>query len=391
MRKAVVILTTSILGFGAVVPHLPMMLVNGLYCPQPNSFGALTDLRQSANTPQQAQWLGVKSIRVLDRNNLWIVAHSMTPAPFAYSTFILHSSDGARSWEIKLRESAPDLNDVCFINHKVGWACGSGGLILKSTDGGKNWSEQDTPTEDDLDEIQFIDAEIGWAAGGKGEVLRTTDGGRHWTSHRIDVQGELLVLSFRDNLSGWLIGHENQAYESTDGGVSWKSRAEELARLAVGPSGWYQAYFQAVKFFGPKVGFIAAYVKFESESKGGADNTDIVEESVVFKTEDGGRSWRVLVSQKALMMNGAEFVSENIIWMILQKGTVAIHSEDGGKTWSKVSTLPSSDIMDLCFVDSRNGWAKDGNNPFSNRLYYTTDGGKNWTQSEWPRITPNRN
>ena len=374
MRKQLRIFVMLFLGLGAVLP-IPAMRVKGMYRLQ-NSSGNITD-RHNAKTSQQVQSFGVKTVRPLDRNNLWIVAQSMTQEPFAYHVYIIHSSDGGRSWEMKLRESARDLNDIFFIDNKVGWICGSGGLILKSTDGGKGWSEQDTPTEDDLNEIQFINAENGWAASGKGEVLRTTDGGRHWTSHRINVQGELFVLSFRDNMNGWLIGHENQAYESTDGGVSWKSRADDLARL-VATSGWYQAYFQAVKFLGPKVGFIAAHVV-----------TDNVDKNIVFKTEDGGHRWEVLFDQQGFVMNSAEFMSENKMWMILQNGALVLHTEDGGRIWSKVSTVPSSEMIHLYFVDPRNGWAKEGN-AFSNRLYYTTDGGKNWSQSDWSRITLNR-
>lgn len=386
MCKSMLIFTTLILGLSAVVPHLPALLVTATHCPQ-GSFFDLPYRAQSANTHQDVQWLGVKSIRVLDSNNLWIVAQSVTQEPFEYSNFILHSSDRGRSCEMKLRETDRDLNDVCFINQKVGWACGSGGLILKSTDGGKTWTEQETPSERDLDEIQFINADVGWAAGGKGEVLRTTDGGQRWASHRIEVQGELFVLRFRDSLNGWLIGHGNQAYESTDGGETWKSRADELARL-VAPSGADYSYFQAVKFFGPKAGLIGAHIRCEVEVQGGKE---LVEKNVIFKTDDGGHSWRVLFEQAGDAMNSAEFVSENEMWMILENGASVLHSEDGGRSWDKTYKLPSSDILDLYFVDSRNGWAVGGNDPFRNRLYYTRDGGKNWTQTELRRITHNRN
>jgi photosystem II stability/assembly factor-like uncharacterized protein len=372
----------------APLPHSPMAKDgHPLACSHLSMPDGRIARPQGIITSHEQPELGLGPLRILDRNNLWVVPrYVIEPPPIgSIGSRILHSSDGGQSWQSQMWETERQLDDVAFINQQVGWVCGSGGLIRKTTDGGKNWSKQGTPTEDDLVEIQFINGDIGWAIGSEGEVLRTTDGGSHWVSHRIKAEHELYLLCFRDRLNGWMLGNHNQAYESTDGGVSWKSRATDLVGI-LDSSGKHEAIFLSAKFFGSKVGYIAAYISPRIEFQ---DDESTFAKNVIFKTDDGGRSWRILFEKAGFPMNGVEFISEDEMWMIHQDDDERVrHSVDGGRIWSKVSTFPSLSISSVYFADPSNGWAvEDGE---SNKFYRTTDGGKSWKQLKWPQATLSR-
>jgi photosystem II stability/assembly factor-like uncharacterized protein len=193
-----------------------------------NMPGAPSDLSPS---PTHQGDFNISAFSVLDKNNLWAVAHEGGDVVLTRSV-ILHSSDGGRSlqrqmvtdWESDTASPSHYIWDIHFINSEVGWVSGSSGLIFKSTDGGDNWTKQRAPTEASLEKIQFLNAERGWIMGqdGRGEavILHTEDGGLNWRSRPLDLKGWLNSISFGDRYNGWVVGEKGQAYQSTDAGAS---------------------------------------------------------------------------------------------------------------------------------------------------------------------------
>lgn len=100
----------------------------------------------------------------------------------------------------------------------------------------------------------------------------------------------------------------------------------------------------------------------------------------VYRTTDGGRSWKPLLSGTPSNINYIYFVDWNTGWMIGEKSTRDEDSEtllylttNGGKTWSH---KPLPNILSVYFIDARNGWAVGRNAT----LMKTTDGGNEWVK-----------
>ncbi|RPI66048.1 MAG: hypothetical protein EHM47_17565, partial [Ignavibacteriales bacterium] len=72
------------------------------------------------------------------------------------------------------------------------------------------------------------------------------------------------------------------------------------------------------------------------------------------------------------------------VWIAGDSGTIG-YSSDWGASWILQHSNDSYFIKDIHFIDSLNGWAVGLQTvpPFT-QIYYTTDGGNNWTVSIFP-------
>ncbi|MBK9312995.1 MAG: SPOR domain-containing protein [Acidobacteria bacterium] len=103
----------------------------------------------------------------------------------------------------------------------------------------------------------------------------------------------------------------------------------------------------------------------------------------VFRTTDGGMSWRPLISGTRADINLIQFVDWNTGWMLgdmeksgLEGGKsdsdkVLLLTNDGGKTWRQKQL---SNVTSIFFIDARTGWAVGRNAT----ILKTTDGGEQW-------------
>jgi photosystem II stability/assembly factor-like uncharacterized protein len=81
------------------------------------------------------------------------------------------------------------------------------------------------------------------------------------------------------------------------------------------------------------------------------------------------------------LLQAVSVVSEAVVWVSGHGGTWA-RSEDGGATWT-TGVLPGGDSLqfrDLHALDAKRAWLMSAGNGAASRIYYTEDGGKNWTQ-----------
>jgi photosystem II stability/assembly factor-like uncharacterized protein len=73
----------------------------------------------------------------------------------------------------------------------------------------------------------------------------------------------------------------------------------------------------------------------------------------------------------------------NQAWAVGYWGSV-LRSEDGGATWSDVSTPTDATLYDVAFADENHGWAVGA----GGTLLRTTDGGRSWTPSDATVVDP---
>jgi photosystem II stability/assembly factor-like uncharacterized protein len=298
---------------------------------------------------------------------------------------IWHTADGGEHWEQQSSGVDCSLESVCFLDAENGWAAGgftlpythiSTGVILHTTDGGQHWSRLEKLLLPTIHSMKFIDSTHGWAIGAAsalypGAIFFTDNGGREWTPvaaapHRdTDIQimgdftspeggvtvsqdGDILVLRgkqatptrlfmrrefggpdrdfepvrrlrFSKRDVGWIVGDEGIVYHTVDGGETWQKPDGAIPMTTqdrFGPGGIEQINFAAVAVRGPRV-WIAG-------SPG----------SLIFHSDDGGKSWTIQSSGQWLPIVALTFVDDQHGWAVGALGTI-LATDDGGQTWRR--------------------------------------------------------
>lgn len=209
-----------------------------------------------------------------------------------------------------------------------------------------------------VDRIRMVDARAGWAVAGT-YILRTEDGGRTWL-------------------------------DATPGEVKG---ALGLGQGATGQAGTGSPAVRPDVFF---LDGTHAWVIFA-----GADPQA---PAAIYRTADGGLTWRKSNSQVAGMGFGITFVDAGHGWVLAHRGVAAgsesvaiAGTKDGGATWTVLSdasgqgapppgTIPfGGNKTGVAFRDPSVGWLS-GFAPLTGKafMYVTQDSGKTWQQAYLP-------
>ncbi|RKY02290.1 hypothetical protein DRP77_08175, partial [Candidatus Poribacteria bacterium] len=196
---------------------------------------------------------------------------------------IIRTQDGGRSWEgYEEGHTVHQLRCVFFIDELRGWAGGTEATLLHTEDGGKTWRPQETnlPRKPgshhrwDVNDIHFIDPRNGWIAAGGGYLCSTSDGGESWTVHHPGTMNDLFGVWMIDRRTIVAVGGNSTILRSEDGGKSWvtvTSRGEERGGVEGSES---SVPIAGIRMLPGGIGWAV----------GGR--------GVIFRTEDGGRTWR---------------------------------------------------------------------------------------------------
>ena len=239
---------------------------------------------------------------------------------------------------------------VCYATAGL-YRVGGAGAIVKTTDGGDTFTVQDLPSSNPLHSISCTTAAACYAAGDFGTVLKTTNGGATWTE--ILVGSKANRPSFTDiyavdDTTVVVVGRDTFIYRSTDGGETWTP-----------PTLRTFADYYGVHFSGSQKGYIT-----------GNDGAYLI-------TEDGGETWK---SQGGLFGAGTISVMRNAgSNSLFAVGETMQKSIDGGKTWTKLSTVssdsPAESFRSIDFPTDQVGYAVTA----ANIIRKTVDAGATWT------------
>lgn len=195
---------------------------------------------------------------------------------------------------------------------------------------GNGWT-QDAPATPDaaLRSMHMADSKEGWAVGDDGLILHTLDGWESWETQRTKVRASLRSIHFVDSFVGFAVGMEALPYgrgtggvvlATSDGGVTWKKLIHrELPGLA------------GVRFVDAEVGY--AWGDTNGGNAGG-----------LFRTENGGRTWRACPSLSVTPGWAAGTLVQEQPVVAGSHGTVGILEKD------QVLPIPQRGLETTCFT-----------------------------------------
>jgi photosystem II stability/assembly factor-like uncharacterized protein len=208
-------------------------------------------------------------IQFADSLNGWVI----------YPWGIWLSHDGGLTWQhqsVDVGKQKGSIHRCQFTSPADGWVVGRLGRVLRTSDSGKSWREQVLPADGEATAsgISSPDGINAWiVASPKGGIYGTKDGGDHWFPQSVPNPGAYLEsIHFVNSNEGWAVGYQPKSglpnaralmLHTTDGGITW-----EVVNTGIDVS-----TFQQVFFCNSKQGWV-------------------VYQSELFRTEDGGKSWR---------------------------------------------------------------------------------------------------
>lgn len=199
-----------------------------------------------------------------------------------------------------------------------------------------------------------------------------------WKATELEVGGEedLGALQFLNASEGWAGGSKGGLYKTVDAGQSWQK-----VKLDVPPD----AIVNSIFFINPSVGWIVV------SQKGDVFKDINTLTGLILRTTDGGNSWEVQYSGKAVRVDKIQFVNEQEGWAVgarlplqVQYVSLILRTTDGGKHWADVAPKLSNDesgnssyVTNIFAVEPLKAIILK----FSGIFYSTEDGGQSWQET----------
>src|SRR5205085_3205549 len=214
----------------------------------------------------------------------------------------------------------------------------------------------------DLNAVYFVDQKRGWVAGDDGFVGYTSDGGATWAQQAVATKDSINDIYFRNKDNGYLLAGSS-IFQTDNGGHIWT----EIRRYFASDFGGSVPELYSIRFSGKKRGWVV----------GSISSKDVVVDSLVIYTNDGGKSWqRQKVPTKQELIHVA-FADEKRGWIVGVGGTI-LHTDDGGETWAEQLSKTKATLYHVDFRNEREGWAVGERAT----ILRTTDGGMTWLAVE---------
>jgi photosystem II stability/assembly factor-like uncharacterized protein len=240
----------------------------------------------------------------------------------------------------------PDIiYSMQFVNDTTGFVA-SKENILKTTDGGATWVlKKRMPSY--ISVFYFPTPLIGYLSAQNGPLYKTTDGGETW-SVLLANSGYIYSMHFPSPTVGYYLDGTRKVMKTTDGGVTWSTQDPGSKN-----SNPHCLYFSSVD-----TGFVC--IDYE-----------------IFRTVNGGTNWTKLSFTSSV--NKMTFVTPDTGFAVGDQGRI-IKTVDRGQTWSILTSSSTAALWDVCFVNSKVGYAGGGNADIATGgvVLKTTDGGTTW-------------
>ena len=258
---------------------------------------------------------------------------------------IVHTSDGGDTWNIQPSGIDFFIEEVFFLNKRLGWAIANdfffyGTTILKTTNGGVNWSSSRYPdTTFVLYTINFLDSLNGYLAGYHGVLLKTSDAGNSWDRKHIDSNivslfpiEKIAIRNYQYGLAcGGVIDISGVIWYSTNYGTTWKA-------FSAAPEPLYD-------------------IIWLDSSRALGTGGDYEYGLNIVRSYDGGQEW--IYENPGIFGIGQRlaFRTDYEVWRPLGFSQRFAVSTDTAHTLVELPAPDSSAVYDALFIDSTHGWA----------------------------------
>lgn len=259
-----------------------------------------------------------------------------------------------------------NLFNCVFADTINGWAAGEDGVIIHTTDGGYYWTIQSNPVNYYINDIFFINKRLGWAVSNEflntgSTLLKTTNSGINWIAEDFpDSTVFLKTIYFLDSLTGFISGLGGNFFKTTNAGITWNRMFTDTSAFSSFP-------VVKIRFLTPDTGFACGGI------------IDIA--GVIWKTVNGGLNWSAdtyspepfyslyLKSSTDLFAVGGDF----------EYGAQIVRSSNIGSSWNYFNLGFFGHCLSIDFRTSYEVWMPLG---FSQTWAVSYDGGNNWTTEQ---------
>jgi photosystem II stability/assembly factor-like uncharacterized protein len=314
---------------------------------------------------------------------------------------LVYTTNAGNTWQTSTIDSTANLESLVFVDQLTGWCGGTRGEIFRTSDGGTTWLKLSRGSSQYFRAVEFVTPHKGWAASGWMEdvrLYRSTDGGYSWIPQLSTSGGYFNDVEMLDTLLGWAVGSISSSFKlfkTTDGGEAWHQQPLVLSGTVQGITfadrnhGWI--YGDYIGSPGPE------YQVIHRTSNGGQTWSAVlvdtsaysptvlelyaldsltawcVNQYGVFRTLDGGASWRRIFNDTPLSYKTSiTFVNATHGW-ICGAGGLVMHTTDGGFTWQRQTSGTIDQLERIRFTDTQRGWAVG-----LGIMIRTTNGGQTW-------------
>jgi len=233
-----------------------------------------------------------------------------------------------------------------------------------------DWTLLQTGTTNRLFAVHFIDAQTGWVLASDWKVLHTTDGGQNWEILSSLTTKSRSDLFFIDQNNGWIVGNDALIMSTTDGGKTWEEQISPVSD---------DYNFRTVQFVDSTHGWIAA-------RKVWMDPDPPINQRFyghILRTTDGGQTWHSADYFSTYSADDLYFINQSEGWLLsttfdptwIDWWKAVYHTSDGGTTWVRQSSsLTETDLADIFFIDSSNGWVVGDDDWLDGPIWHTANG-----------------
>jgi photosystem II stability/assembly factor-like uncharacterized protein len=297
--------------------------------------------------------------------------------------------NGANSQEYWIRQNSPVtswLYKCAFTDTLNGWAVGDSGKIVHTSDGGSSWHQQNSTINLFIEDIFFLNKRLGWAIANDyfffgTTILKTTNGGINWSADRFPDSSKIIyTVYYLDSLNGFLAGYSGALLRTTDAGNSWNQMYIDSNIVSHFP-------IEKVSFINPQFGvacggvidisgviwystnFGSTWKPFSAAPEPLYDITwldslrafgtggDYEYGCSFVKSYDGGKEWIYDTTGIFGIGQKLAFRTNYEIWIPCGFSERWAVSVDTGNTWTSVLVPDTSAVYDAVFIDSTHGWA----------------------------------
>ena len=299
---------------------------------------------------------------------------------------VLKTTNGGASWSETGSTNIGSCNNIYFKNSQTGFAWSDQntvpGKIARTSNGGTTWTQITIPSKNTMMDLTEKPNGEFFMSGGGGSILKSTNG-TSWTIASEGLfKGMLNDMCFAANNTIFACGENGTIVKSTDNAGSWtklnSGTNEKLWGISSTPSGNLFAFGVnktvlkstngGTTWTNSNTGFDKDEAN-QGEIKFLNDNVGFIAFDGIFKTTDGGKTWKKVLD--TLNSWSIKPINDQVIYASGLWGV--FKSTDGGNKWQNINKQ-SSIFWGFDFLDAENGLAAYQNS-FS---HLTKDGGTTW-------------